>query len=294
MKRKFNKYVAFLIAMAMMVLCLGACNKAAEPTEPSSEVATTIETESTTEPSSEPVTDPTDATTEPETTNEPTYDPNWGWDDEDPTTEAPAVDDGVRYEDFDWSSIPDYEGLDVIIINDDEPMFASEEKVYNGTFITLLELDYLGRCQVAFGCVGQETEPSDGRENISDVHPSGWKQRKLPDGTYLYNRSHLLMFALTGLNADERNLITGTEYFNQRLMLAYESMVLWTVDNMNAHVLYRVTPVFEGENLVAKGVLMEAYCIEYPEDCTFCVFVYNIEPGVGIDYATGKSWDILE
>ena len=194
-------------------------------------------------------------------------------------------------ETFDASLIPDYSDTDVITVNNDEPYFMDEEKEFNGTYINLSELDSLGRCGVATACVGQETEPSEKRGDISNVYPTGWVQAKYED--YLYNRSHLLMFALTGLNDDERNLITGTEYFNQTLMLGYETMITRVVDNYNAHVVYRVTPVFDGDNLVAKGVLMEAYCIEYPEECTFCVFVYNVaDPSwnVTIDYATGKNW----
>ena len=196
-----------------------------------------------------------------------------------------------QYESFDMTQIPDYQGTDVIIINNDEPYFTDAEKQYNGTYINLSELDSLGRCGVAMTCVGQETEPTEERGDISHVYPTGWIQAKYKD--YLYNRSHLLMFALTGLNDDERNLITGTEYFNQTLMLNYETMITQVVDKYNAHVVYRVTPVFDGNNLVAKGVLMEAYCIEYPEECTFCVFVYNVaDPAwnVSIDYATGESW----
>lgn len=195
----------------------------------------------------------------------------------------------LKYEDFDWSSIPDYAGQDVVVINDDEPLFEENEKVYQGTYIELSELDSLGRCGVAKACVGQETEPTEKRGDISKVYPSGWKQKQLSNGGWLYNRSHLLMYALTGLNAEPRNLITGTEHFNQKSMLGYETMVTYVIDNFNAHVLYRVTPVFDGDNLVAKGVLMEAYCIEYPKECTYCVFVYNVQPGVTINYATGVS-----
>lgn len=194
---------------------------------------------------------------------------------------------------FDASQIPDYSGTDVLVINNDEPYFTNEEKQYSGTYINLSELDYLGRCGVAMACVGQETEPTEKRGDISEVYPSGWVQKKYGNN-WLYNRSHLLMFAFTGLNDDERNLITGTEYFNQTLMLGYESMIAQVVDKYNAHVVYRVTPVFNDDDLVAKGVLMESYCIEYPEECTFCVFIYNVvDPSwkVTIDYATGESWE---
>lgn len=206
--------------------------------------------------------------------------------------DTPSDESGITYEGFDFASIPEYSGQAVIEINHDEPFFTNEEKVFNGTFIRLSELDALGRCGVAYGCLGQETEPKDDREDISKVKPSGWNQQKLSSGEWLYNRSHLLMFALTGLNDDERNLITGTSNFNQSKsegMQAWETTAKYVVDNYNGHVLYRVTPVYDGNNLVAKGVLMEAYCIEYPEECTFNRFVYNVQPGVVINYATGEA-----
>ena len=191
-------------------------------------------------------------------------------------------------------AIPDYSGQAVIEVNGDDPFFTDEERIYSGTYISLSELDGLGRCGVAKACVGSETRTYEDRGDISHIYPSGWKQHKLSDGSYLYNRSHLLMYALTGLNDDERNLITGTRQFNastDKGMLAYENQVLWVVDNFNAHVLYRVTPYYDGNNLVAKGVLMEAYCYEYPEECSFCVFVYNVQDGVEIDYSTGESYE---
>lgn len=192
-------------------------------------------------------------------------------------------------------TIPDYHGNRVEIINNDVPYFTDEEKIFNGTFINLSELDALGRCGVANSCVGLETRTTEKRGSISSIYPSGWKQLQLSNGEYLYNRSHLLMYALTGINSDRRNLITGTQQFNASTkfgMLAYETQILWVVDNYNAHVLYRVTPYFEGDNLVAKGVLMEAYCIEYPEECEFCVFIYNVQDGVEIDYATGEAHEV--
>jgi len=192
-------------------------------------------------------------------------------------------------------TIPDYHGNRVEIINNDVPYFTDEEKIFNGTFINLSELDALGRCGVANSCVGLETRTTEKRGSISSIYPSGWKQLQLSNGEYLYNRSHLLMYALTGINSDRRNLITGTQQFNASTkfgMLAYETQILWIVDNFNAHVLYRVTPYFEGNDLVAKGVLMEAYCIEYPEECEFCVFIYNVQDGVDINYATGEAHEI--
>lgn len=268
-----------LIVSLLLIICfvMTGCGKNKED----------VATPTTTRPEAETLTMPETTTELPETMPEA-----FGNDEDEVIETTPSSNESsVRYEDFDWSSIPDYSGQDVIEINGDVPMFTEEEKQYGETYIHLSELDDLGRCQVAMGLVGQETEPTEERGDISKVHPSGWKQMQMSNGTYLYNRSHLLMFALTGLNDDERNLITGTEYFNQKLMLGYESMALWVVDNQNAHVVYRVTPVYDGNNLVAKGVLMEAYCIEYPEDCEYCVFVYNVEPGVTINYATGEAWE---
>lgn len=200
---------------------------------------------------------------------------------------------------FDPDKIPDFNGEYVLTINGDEPFFTEEEKNYNvaknGTFIRLSELDSLGRCGMAYACVGKETEPTEDRGDISSVYPSGWKQKKLSDGSYLYNRSHLLMFALTGLNADTRNLITGTRQFNAdnaKGMYGWEITVKYAVDNYNAHVLYRVTPVFKDNELVARGVLMEAYCIEYPEECSYCRFIYNVQDHIKINYQTGESQEV--
>ena len=134
--------------------------------------------------------------------------------------------------------------------------------------------------------------PTEKRESISSVKPSGWQSVKydIVEGKYLYNRSHLIGYQLTAENANERNLITGTRYFNATLMLPYENMVADYIKETNNHVLYRVTPVFEGNNLVATGVQMEAKSVEdNGEGIEFNVFVYNVQPGITIDYATGNS-----
>lgn len=186
--------------------------------------------------------------------------------------------------------IPDYSGEKYIEVNSNIPFFTDEEKAIKETFISLSDLDDLRRCGTAFGLLGQETRTYEERGDISKVYPSGWNQLKLSDGSWAYNRCHLIMYALSGLNDDERNLITGTRDFNAGSygsMLTFENEVLYMVDNFNAHVLYRVTPVYDGDNLVAKGVLMEAYAIEYPEECEFCVFVYNVQDGLDIDYTNG-------
>ncbi|MDO5132374.1 MAG: DNA/RNA non-specific endonuclease [Eubacteriales bacterium] len=151
-------------------------------------------------------------------------------------------------------------------------------------------LDSLGRCTGAVALVGPETLPQSERESIANIKPTGWHTVKYDgiDGNYLYNRCHLIGFQLTGQNANARNLITGTRFMNIEGMLPYEDSVLAYVAGTGKHVLYRVTPVFEGRNLLADGVLMEARSVEDPL-VQFCAFCYNVQPEVQIDYATGES-----
>ena len=184
--------------------------------------------------------------------------------------------------------LPAYAGEPYVTVNANQPFF--EETDYTTeAFETYSELDALGRCGPAWACVGTELMPSEDRESISSVTPSGWINVEY-DGQYLYNRCHLIGFQLTGENANEKNLITGTRYMNVDGMLPFENMVADYVKETDNHVLYRVTPVFEGDNLVASGVLMEAYSVEDSgEGVTFCVYAYNVQPGITIDYATGAS-----
>ena len=191
----------------------------------------------------------------------------------------------------DTSKIPDYSGQDYIILNNNVPNF-SEADLTTTSFEEYSPLDSLGRCGVAYANVGTDIMPTEKRESISSVKPSGWQSIKydVVEGKYLYNRSHLIGYQLTAENANDRNLITGTRYFNATLMLPYENMVADYIKETNNHVLYRVTPVFEGDNLVAKGVQMEAKSVEDDgEGIEFNVFVYNVQPGITIDYATGNS-----
>ena len=184
--------------------------------------------------------------------------------------------------------LPAYAGEPYVAVNANQPFF--EETDYTTeAFETYSELDDLGRCGPAYACVGTELMPTEDRESISSVTPSGWINVEY-DGQYLYNRCHLIGFQLTGENANEKNLITGTRYMNVDGMLPFENMVADYVKETDNHVLYRVTPVFEGDNLVASGVLMEAYSVEDSgEGVTFCVYAYNVQPGITIDYATGAS-----
>lgn len=194
----------------------------------------------------------------------------------------------------DGFTIPEYTGEPYVCVNDNVPFFTEEEKTTD-TFESYSELDNLGRCGVAFANVSRELMPTGKRGKIGSVKPSGWRQAKYEglidsDPPFLYNRCHLIAYCLTAENANEENLITGTHYMNVEGMLPFEEQVAKYLDRNDNHVLYRVTPVFEGDNLVAGGVLMEAYSVEDGgEGISFCVYCYNVQPGVIIDYVTGAS-----
>lgn len=178
-----------------------------------------------------------------------------------------------------------------VILNENEPEFEAEEKTTE-EFENYSELDSLGRCGVAYANVSEETMPTEDRESIGQVKPSGWHTVKydVVDGKYLYNRCHLIGYQLTGENANEENLITGTRSFNVEGMLPFENEVAEYVLETGNHVLYRVTPVYHGDDLVAKGVQMEGYSVEDKGDgVCFNVFVYNVQPGITINYETGES-----
>lgn len=190
------------------------------------------------------------------------------------------------------SDIPAFSGEPYVVIDDNEPNFPDEDFTSEG-FEEYSPLDDLGRCGVAYANVGIETMPTEERGSISNVKPTGWQsvQYDFVDGKSLYNRCHLIGFQLTGENANRQNLITGTRYMNVDGMLPFENMVADYVKETENHVLYRVTPIFEGDNLVANGVQMEAESVEDKgEGVCFNVYVYNNQPGVTIDYATGDSW----
>lgn len=203
---------------------------------------------------------------------------------------------GVEFHQQTYSAIgiedvPEYSGQPYVIINDNEPYF-DKDNLTTQAFEKYSSLDSLGRCGVAYANIGEETMPTEKRGNIGMIKPSGWQIKKYDfiDGKYLYNRCHLIGYQLSGENANEKNLITGTRYMNTEGMLPFENQVADYVQETGNHVLYRVTPVFEGNHLVADGVLMEAMSVEDRGlDIEFNVFVYNVQPGVKIDYATGNS-----
>mgnify|MGYP001625440529 FL=1 len=186
---------------------------------------------------------------------------------------------------------PTYEGKLYTVLNNNKPNF--EESDYTTeSFETYSNLDVLGRCGVAFANISQELMPTEDRESISSIKPSGWHSVKydIVEGKYLYNRCHLIGFQLAGENANEKNLITCTRSMNVDGMLPFEDQVADYVKKTNHHVLYRVTPVFDGNNLVASGVQIEASSVEDRcGDICFNVYVYNVEEGITIDYLTGES-----
>lgn len=189
--------------------------------------------------------------------------------------------------------VPAYSGSPYVELDGNQPGFSLEERTTD-SFETYSTLDALGRCGPAYACIGQDLMPTEDRESISSVRPTGWVQAEYDfvEGGSLYNRCHLIGFQLTGENANEENLITGTRYMNVEGMLPFENMVADYIKETGNHVLYRAIPFFEGENLVASGVVMEAFSVEDEgEGVCFHVYVYNVQPGVEIDYATGESWE---
>ena len=194
------------------------------------------------------------------------------------------------------ADIPEYSGSTYVEINGNIPGFT-EEDLTEEPFETYSPLDALGRCGPAYANICRELMPTEKREDIHMVHPTGWHASRYDfvDGESLYNRSHLIGFQLAGENANEKNLITGTRYMNAEGMLPFENLVADYVKETGNHVLYRVTPVFQGTELVARGVQMEAMSVEdRGEGVLYNVYLYNVQPGVGIDYATGDNWPLEE
>lgn len=192
---------------------------------------------------------------------------------------------------FSFENIPPYEGKESVPVNDGIPFFTDDEFTTKA-FEEYGDLDELGRCKSAFANVCRETMPTQERESIGNVKPTGWHTVKYDviADRYLYNRCHLIGYQLTGENDNAENLITGTRYLNVEGMLPWENLVADYVKETDNHVLYRVTPFFEGDNLLASGVLMEACSVEdRGEGICFCVYGYNVQPGVLIDYSTGES-----
>ncbi len=255
---------AFLVCLVM----LAGCGVSSEINDNPSEIPSITETET-------PVKEPA-AVVEPENNNS----------DNTPQAAETTV---TAY--FDLSSIPAYSGKPYVTVNENNPYFTSSEHSTT-SFEKYTSLDKLGRCGVAFANIGKDIMPTEERGSIGSVKPTGWHTIKYEnvDGRYLYNRCHLIGYQLSGENANERNLITGTRYMNVQGMLPFENMVADYVEETGNHVLYRVTPIFDGNNLLATGVLMEALSMEDSgSGICFNVFCYNVQPGIKINYATGDS-----
>ncbi len=201
---------------------------------------------------------------------------------------------GCSEEIISLDSIPEYSGAPYTVINGGEPFFEKQE-ITDTAYEHYSPIDSLGRCGAATACLSKELMPTEDRGNIYTVTPSGWKyngtsNNREYDFGYLYNRCHLIGYQLTGENANEKNLITGTAYMNVEGMLPFENMVADYIKETENHVMYRVTPIYDEYNSLASGVLMEAYSVEDGgEGIKFCVYVYNVQPGVVIDYFTGRN-----
>lgn len=197
----------------------------------------------------------------------------------------------INGEDFDFSAVPEFSNYPYVIINNNVPDF-DEGDYTESSFETYGALDNLGRCTQAYACIGYDLMPTEKRGNIGSVKPTGWQKTKYKnvDGNYLFNRCHLIGYQLTAENANEKNLITGTRYMNTEGMLPFEDEVSSYVKTTYNHVLYRVTPLFKGGELVARGVQIEAYSVEDSgEGICFNVYCYNNQPDIVIDYKTGES-----
>ncbi len=264
-----------LLALLLSTACLvTGCTNQPQPSETSSSVTSVVtETETTFEETTAQAT-----TTVPEETTTIVVTT---------TTDAPAIESVA----FDLNSIPAFNGIPYVVINDNNPYFTPDE-ITTESYEYYSQLDSLGRCGVTVACIGIDIMPTEERGEIGSVKPTGWHSVKYDcvDGKYLYNRCHLIGFQLAGENANVQNLITGTRYMNVDGMLPFENMIADYVKETNNHVMYRVTPIFNGDNLLANGVLMEAYSVEDSGDgILFNVFCYNAQPGVSIDYETGES-----
>lgn len=207
--------------------------------------------------------------------------------------ENPSVIENTAISSLDLNklNIPEYSGNPYVIINNNVPYFLDSELTTN-SYEFYSPLDNLGRCGVVYACVGKDIMPNEERGSIGQVKPTGWQTVKydIVDGKYLYNRCHLIGFQLTGENANTQNLITGTRYMNVEGMLPFENMVADYIQETENHVMYRVTPIFKDNNLLASGVLIEAKSVEdNGEDILICVYCYNVQPGIDIDYTNGNN-----
>lgn len=273
--------LTLLLALSMLVGCSLSVDISDAPNREYTESTVSIKTEqgsSAENPTASTELDPKSDTT--------ATDGVLSWDNE----QNGAHSDDIGAE-FDFSALPPYSGEPYISVCGGDPDF-SENEITSVSYEYYSELDALGRCGVCIASVGQDIMPTEKRGSIGQVKPTGWHTVKYDfvDGKYLYNRCHLIGFQLTGENANKRNLITGTRYLNVEGMLPFENMVADYVKETGNHVMYRVTPIFVGDELLARGVHIEAESVEDGGDgIMFNVFCYNVQPGVVLDYATGEG-----
>lgn len=273
--------LTLLLALSMLVGCSLSVDISDAPNREYTESTVSIKTEqgsSAENPTASTELDPKSDTT--------ATDGVLSWDNE----QNGAHSDDIGAE-FDFLALPPYSGEPYISVCGGDPDF-SENEITSVSYEYYSELDALGRCGVCIASVGQDIMPTEKRGSIGQVKPTGWHTVKYDfvDGKYLYNRCHLIGFQLTGENANKRNLITGTRYLNVEGMLPFENMVADYVKETGNHVMYRVTPIFVGDELLARGVHIEAESVEDGGDgIMFNVFCYNVQPGVVLDYATGEG-----
>lgn len=272
------------VVLLAVIFGIGISKESADPTVPDgTDQIEFVESSSTVEATQEPEKTQPPETEPPAESSEPTA--------TSATEETQASVPPVTAPVIDLSSIPAFSGDPYVVLNGNVPEFTDADLTAT-SFETYSDLDSLGRCGVAYANIGQDLMPTEERGSIGQVRPSGWHLIKYDfvDGNYLYNRCHLIGYQLTAENANKQNLITGTRYLNVQGMLPFENMVADYIKETGNHVLYRVTPIFEGDNLVASGVHMEAESVEDNGDgILFNVYCYNVQPGVIIDYASGDS-----
>lgn len=206
--------------------------------------------------------------------------------------EGSSSQDTVQTIEWDYDSIPAYSGESPIWICNNNIPYFTEDEITDTEYESYSELDDLGRVQTAIACLGEDTLPTESRGDIQNVKPTGWKQKQydIVNSGYLYNRCHMIAHELAGEDDNELNLLTGTRYMNVDGMLPYENMTRAYIDDTGNHVMYRVTPLFVDNELVCRGLLMEALSVEdNGSGLHFCVYCYNVQPGIDIDYLTGDS-----
>ena len=290
--KKYRKYIKNMAPFLLTAMLLfSGCSEDTTDSKQASEQATQTESTQAGEQS-----DDVDDTEDAEDVDEDKVTENEETNAQQPAQEASNQESDAALSNsqstIDLSSLPQFSGEPYIVINDNVPSFT-EADMTTSSFETYHDLDGLGRCGTAFANIGQDLMPTEKRGAIGQVKPTGWHTVKYDsvDGKYLYNRCHLIGYQLTAENANEKNLITGTRYLNVDGMLPFENMVADYIKETNNHVLYRITPLFYENDLVARGVQMEAMSVEDNGDgILFNVYCYNAQPGITIDYATGDSW----